>query len=570
MQLSPLLVQLGTSALATPKFSVEESFEVPPTLKRTKKNPLTIRAACRNCLRRYRICSIIPPWHRKDYLLLCINRGLCAGHPTEAPHATIARMLIDAISATDLPANAPPRERAIAGFLAFIERRLGVQIVREPRDRITDPLLAAPLRVARLLKDRGVIRSFYRNTSLTDEPRLIMWTAVCNEHTKHATGGASPRSEADALMAALAEGLERFLWLSKDDYFEDRTHATVEGIERYGRAIPPSRYSGYTDAQRAANPRRRIDPDSQFTWIRGHSLVGDDPVFLPAQTVGGIWSEYYTNGPDEPIIRPPITIGLATWPTQAGARCAGANEAIEREAYMIMWLNQLTFPRYSHASLRALDPELGALLDSCERYRLKLHAVKMLTDAPTHTVAVILEDESAVLPRFSIGIRGHRSLSVAVQKAASEALRARRAHRIWEKTGKRWDTSTKASTVGHRDRLYYWGAPENASRLEFLVTGKEIEAKIEAWDSDSPEEHLARIVEWCRSINLECIAVSLGKSPSNPTSLAVEMTVMPELQWTYISESTQAFGGNRWREVPALFGYPVRTEPFADEPHPFS
>jgi len=474
-------------------------------------------------------------------------------------------MLIDAVSATE---SNDESGRAIASFLSFIERKLGVLVVRDGRS--FDPSLAAPLHLAKLLQDKGIIKSFYKNIQLSDEPRMQSWSAICNNRTSHQTGGASWDSEEQALYAALAEALERYIWFMKEDYYVDPTRATVEGISAKGIFVPPERFSGYSDEQRELNKRRHITKDAEFVWIQGLSLVQNMPIYVPSQVVSGVWSEYYTPGTPEPAIRPPITIGLATWPTQAGARCAGANEAIEREAYMVMWLNQMTMQRYSHASLRAFDPKLGRLIDACEKYRLKIHVIQMPTDAPTHAIAVVLEDLSDVAPRYTIGIRTHRSLINAVEKAAAEAFRARRGHRYWIRQGNAWDPATPARDVGHRDRLYYWGCPENAPRLKFLIEGPEIAAKPAAWEADTSDEHLERIVRWCTESNLECIAVSLGTSPTNPTPLHIEMMIMPDLQWTYLSETTQVFGGTRWREIPTKLGYAPRTEPFADEPHPFS
>ncbi len=479
-------------------------------------------------------------------------------------------MLIDAVSAAENSQDSTITERATASFLAFIERRLGVRVVRDVRDFPESVALSKPLALAKLLKEKGLLKNFHRNNQLPDEPRIHYWSAYCNDKTSHRTGGASWSSNSDALYAALAEVVERYIWFMKEDYFIDPTRATFSEIQKKGLALNPADFSGYTDAQRSGNPKRHFDINTKFTWIQGRSLVLDAPTYVPAQVVSGIRIPFSKRAKEEPLIRPIITNGLATWPSLSGARCAGANEILEREAYMVMWLNQLTLPRYSLTSLRKLDPALAKLIDSCERYRLKMHVIKMPTDAPTHAIAVIFEDESGIVPRFTIGIRAHRSLTKCIEKAAAETFRAFRAHRLWSREGNVWDTKTPASAVGHRERLYYWGAPENSPRLEFLIAGPEIEAQLSLWDTDDEEQHLARIVNWCAEKKIDCVSVSLGHSPTNPTPFHIEMVVMPQLQWTHLFENDQAFGGKRWKELPTILGYTPRSEPFADEPHPFS
>jgi ribosomal protein S12 methylthiotransferase accessory factor len=298
------------------------------------------------------------------------------------------------------------------------------------------------------------------------------------------------------------------------------------------------------------------------------SLVTGKAIYLPAQTVSALSTKEFFRG--EPLIRHRNTTGLATWPTKTGARLAGALEVIEREAYMIMWLNQLTLPRIPLDKLRAQSARLSEFLDTCERYRFKVHAVKLLTDAPAHAVCVVIEDQSGNAPRFSFGLRAHRSLPDAIEKAMIEALRARRWHRGQIKTGRTWDVDTPANEVGHLERILYWGVAKNAKKLEFIIQGEESDIDPAPWENNTPEEHLERVVNWCRESGYECVSVSLGTSKKNPTPWSIEMVVIPELQATYLDERSPHLGGKRWRTVPEKFDISPRKEPFSSEPHPFA
>ncbi|TSC61501.1 MAG: biosynthesis docking protein, SagD family [Parcubacteria group bacterium Athens0416_74] len=479
-------------------------------------------------------------------------------------------MIIDGISVTELSEYPTVAERALASFLKFIEKKLNVSIVQDARTTPSDRSLFEPLRLAAKLQENGIVKNFGRAaTPFTDEPRTKSWYATCNDSTSHGVGGTTWENDADALYAALAEGLERYIWFTQDDYFLSPTKTSVEGIQKKGPCIRPEEFAGFSEAQRSISAERELRSDAEYLWITGISLVKGVPTYLPAQIVSRA-RKLHESRSEEPFIRQTTTNGLATWPTQSGARLAGALELIEREAYMIMWLNQLTLPRISLPSLCARHPELARSVEICERYRLKIHVVKLITDAPTHAVAVVIEDLSDAIPRFTIGLRAHRSLSTAIQKATTEALRARRFCRTWFNEGNVWDMSTPIQSIGHRDRLYYWAMPEHTRQLEFLIQGKEIEVSVERWDNDDEEQHLQRILEWCREKNLECISVSLGTSSKNLTPWYIEMVVMPQLQPTYLQESLQAFGGTRWRDVPKALGYTPLKKPFADRPHPFS
>jgi ribosomal protein S12 methylthiotransferase accessory factor len=462
-------------------------------------------------------------------------------------------------------------QRALRAVVNLLEKKLGVSVAYDlqniPYGRGD---LMEEWRFAGLLKEKGIIHSFSQIPRLPDEPPMKTWAAICADPTSHLVAGASPESDRQALRATLAEALERYIWFTERDYFSDPIRATVEQIGKRRPFVAPERFIGFSSEQRENRPKRELRSGALYLWIKGTSLVTERPTYVPAQLVSGVERVRFQNGSEEPSIRHGNTIGLATWPTQAGARLAGALETIEREAFMIAWLNQLTLPRIDLDSAGEKDETLKKFIASCRQYRLKPHAVQLLTDAPTHAVCAIIEDESDVEPRFTVGLKAHRSLSFAIQKAMTEALRARQGYRHYIANGNRWDPKIPVEDVGHRDRLYYWGLPEHAKKLEFLIAGKEQMVPGQEWDNDTPEQQLQRVIAWCRSKGFECVAVSLGNSRRNPTSLFIEMVLIPELQPTYLLEKYRAFGGNRWREIPKQFGYPVREKPFSDTPHPFS
>ena len=476
-------------------------------------------------------------------------------------------MLIDAASFGDA-VNKGAKQRTIASFLRFVERKLGVTILydkrRVPYGRID---LLEPLDIADKLMGRGIIDLYGPRTGLPDEPPIRIWSCRITDSEHSSTGGASSTDDASALYAALGESLERYLWWTQKDYFVRPHKATVEKMRPHFSIIAPEQFAGFSKEQREQDPRLHLALDAQYLWIEGVSLVTGKRIYAPAQQVSAAhrpWSVI----PREPLIRTQITNGLATWPTKAGARLAGALECLEREAYMIMWFNQLTLPRARLSSLRKRSTSLDALIARCERYRLRVHIIPMLTDAPTHAVCAMLEDESGVGPRFVCGLKAHRSLPHAAERAILEALRARRFTRDSDPS-KHYDASKSVDYIGHRGRVYYWWDPEHAKHLEFMIAGEEKDIEEAAWEGDSIEENLERAVGWCRERKYECAAFSFGTSKMNPTPWHVEMVVMPEIQPTHLSESLRHLGGERLKSVPRQFGYTPRETPFIERPHPF-
>ena len=286
-------------------------------------------------------------------------------------------------------------------------------------------------------------------------------------------------------------------------------------------------------------------------------------MYIPSQTI----SATYIGA--EPLIRPLVTTGLATHVTDEEAILGGALEVIERDAYMIMWLNQLTLPRIDVHALAETHPELQALLKQLKQYRLSIDIVRLVTDAPVHAVCAIVTDSEKNDVPLVIGMSAHRRCDDATAHAIAECLRIRKNIRqYWLPKLKPQDVV--ANKITHLERCVYWLTPERVQRLSFLTKGT-IETHVDApWENDTPQEHLARIVEWCRNAGYEFLSVNMGISKKNPTVLKVHNVVIPELQPMHLSEQYRCIGGSRIAEIPRKFGYTARVQLFIDEPHPFT
>jgi ribosomal protein S12 methylthiotransferase accessory factor len=384
------------------------------------------------------------------------------------------------------------------------------------------------------------------------------------------TGGLAHTDDVQAAYATAAEGLERYLWAEATDYYINPILATEEKIKNSSPYLSIDRFAGFSPEQRRSERRTVISENTELLWIQGVSLVTGKKTYLPAQVVSSkAESTYRHDGAREPVVRLCITTGLATWTDTSGARLRGAYEAIERDAYMIWWLNQLVVPRIPIGKLCESAPSLKLLIDTCTRYGLKVHALRLVTDAPAHVICVVVEDDSAVGPRYTFGLKAGRSLPSIIEAGALEALRARHTYRLYRAEGKIWDTATPVEKIGHRDRLYYWSVPDHAKNLVTLLSGKEIAPAKEVWEESTDEQHLERIVSWCRNAGYEYVSVNLGFSKSNPTPWKIEMAVIPELQPTYLNENLRQASGARLRDIPTRFGYTPRETPFLSAPHPF-
>lgn len=448
-----------------------------------------------------------------------------------------------------------PRTRAVAYFLSVIERLFRGTVTIDPRTLFNeDPGLNEIAAIAGSLQRHGILKGLQRVSIPADEPRFTMWRAEYGNH--ESGGGISTSSDVAAVTAAVAETLERAIWALDRSYATKKTHATSAKLT--GAYLAPKQFTGVM----RTNAETETLMESPYTWIQGTDLAHDSAVWIPAQTVSRAFA---TGDATEPRIRPIITTGLATGTDRTNALLGGLLECIERDAFMIMWGNQLSLPRLRSEELSSRSPSLQTLLRSCARYSLTVEFVRLITDAPASVVLAVVRDPRA-LPPITIGMSAHSRPEHAAEKALLEALRAR------VNTRNRLTRTPQPSagkSIRGGDRSVFWAQPSHAPKLDFLTAGESQSIPSEACEADTASAHLARIVEWCRRSQYACASVSMTRSHLNVTPWHVEHVVIPELQPMHYDESFQTFSGTRMRTIPEQFGFSARTTPFVDLPHPF-
>ena len=448
-------------------------------------------------------------------------------------------------------------------FIKFIEKRLGAKFVYDsshiPYGRSD---LVELMEIAAKLKEGGLIKHVSPSFRVPDEPFFKQWRVECATPDSHSAGGMALLEDHDALIPALAEAVERYLWMMVTDYFDSPQEATAKAMAGFGDVLLPERFVGWTKEQREANPRLTLKEDTKFLWVKGVSHITNDPIWVPAQTVNGVHRH-------EPLILATITTGLATGPTKEFALLNGALEILERDAFMITWMNQLSPTRIDIEKLAEEDEELDTLLKMCARYRLKPAAILMPTDAPVYAVCSMVEDLTTAGANVTLGLKAHRSLVSAIKGSCLEALRIRQTVRFLEQnTPLPKDKLVK--DILHLERAQYWGAPGSARKLDFLIAGPKKTIEPQVWDNDTIEEHWKRIVNWAKEKGYAIASVDVGKSKRNVSPWHIHMVVMPEMQPMHQTERLIYLGGKRLTTIPKQFGYTPRTKPYDEEPHPFA
>lgn len=396
-----------------------------------------------------------------------------------------------------------PRRDAILSFVEYIERKLGL-VALYPLKRVSgeNASLIEPFRLVTKFQSRGMLGSCLRTDTFPDEPLYRAWVAKSCDNRVPDTIGISS-NDRDAVYEALSTLLKAYITITQSDYFVSPQYdKTAHEIESLGF---PSIEPGKPPLSRDTDAR-----DKRRTWILGDSLTSGRKTYVPAESVrmSGIPGAG-TYQVDE------CFAGVGIGHTKSGAQLHGLLALIEHDAATSMWENQPPLPCLPAEYISEYIPAIAPLIRDCRRYRLKIHALPMLTDAPTHAMCVVAEDRSGQDPRFTIGVKAHQNMGVAIEKALRNALRSRIIYRTTHQEAKRADRSSATNHGGdsahQRDRFEC----EKAAYLEEILGGAHQEPQSAEWENDSDDVHRERILRWCLTKRYECVAVSLGASKAN-------------------------------------------------------
>ena len=453
--------------------------------------------------------------------------------------------------------------------------------LRSLRDAPPVPLTESLRRAKRLVSDRtGIVASVEFLEQSPEDPAVHQaWSSVGSAIPvlgRHALnrGIATSADSRRAIMKAVGESIERYC----SAYYEDESLrlATFTDLDRDGeRAVDPRDFALFSERQ-YADPAFRFRPitsDTTLRWVRGHSLVSDRPTWVPAAYVYVPYAYDETRG--ELPFQDLISTGQACGPTLAAATSKAILEAIERDAFMIVWQNQLAC---SEIALDGIDdPSVRNLLQALDGITADCHAWLLTVDIDVPVVLVVFSGHAGDhAPQTVIGIGTDLSPTRALMLALEEAClgfcgmpRLASVHQDFQAAPDFHDITSL-----DRHGLAHALLPELRSSIEFLARPHRQVALGDLRDrsSASAKENLRTLVDELAGTGLDVIAVDLTTPDIDEVGFKVVRAVVPGLQPLDINHTRRHLGGRRLYDVPVRLG--IRDEPLTEAqlnpfPHPF-
>ncbi|MGB0504796.1 MAG: YcaO-like family protein [Pikeienuella sp.] len=396
-----------------------------------------------------------------------------------------------------------------------------------------------------------------------------LWNATLTHYDYRNTplamrlAGGKGLTETQAKLSALGEALERYSAVHWDNQ-------RVRFGPASDTAILPTDCVLYSDHQYGTSvPYRKWSINEPDYWISGTEFPSNTPVELPAALVYQV--SPYARVEDH--FTAVTSNGLGAGKNLPDAILSGIYEVIERDAFMITWLNRLP-------TTKIKTPQQGCnaaqIIRQYEKFGVSVRLLSLATDQAATVVMAIAEnpdDESAFRV---IGLGCDLDPVTAVDKAVLELCQlkpgaASRAHGNDYKT--RLTGYESVRTID--DHILFHLMPEHAAEFDFLTqTNAECDlGDLPRPDCFSTQDALVALIESATKCGSRVAYADITAADFAELGPKVVRVIMTGFQPIHFGFAEGRLGGTRLYEAPVTWG--LRKMPLSEAelnqcPHPLA
>lgn len=368
---------------------------------------------------------------------------------------------------------------------------------------------------------------------------------------QNTTGSALDKRKAQ--LKALAEAIERYCFTLTE--LEDFAHGETTDVSL--ETADPLSFNKFSDRQLEARDLTREEvKEAEYYWTAATELVSGERTLIPAQTV-------YLPFPESPQIRNPTSNGLAAHTSPRKAVLGGISEVIERECFVINFLNELPAPVLEPTSVD--DERLATYHSICRQKGLDVTLLDLTLDQPLYTCLAVGYTD-----------RKDRMIDLGLGSAATQLEAARDAMRELLQISK-WETSDSDTVQEPGDitslseRAHYWTGRDPRDDMRFWLE-RDREPQPIANDPERPDDTLNVVLQWLSDNDFQCFVADATTDDVADQGFAAIKAVIPALHPLYLTRDYRYLGGDRLYTVPVdvgLLDAPKDEAELNDTPHPF-
>jgi len=424
------------------------------------------------------------------------------------------------------------------------------------------------LNIYKNLNKIGILGKYSPRLNFPDEPQFYQY--ACERPSgsvKGKTGfgfGCSDK-ESEAFKIAVSEAIEHYCILfERDDLFIKNSFNELSE-----KAIDPLRFIPFSKIQLKDKKYKKflVNHDTKLNWLEGYSLTNNRKTLLPASMV---YANYNHKQKGEPILQITNSNGAACGETQEFAIYRGICEIIERDAYLISFINNLPKKIISVEH----DKKLTDFKKRIERYNLEVFFISTKLDLSPSTITCLIIDKTGSGPAVCAGLGGDLSQRNAIITSGYEAVRRHISGRDRFFRSEPLPIPPKYSYdwfINQKQLL--WNAPHMIKTAEKMLNGEKIDF-VET-NNNFPQDYKGKVKQLVKELKIkgmEVIMVDVTVPEVKKEGMRVIKVIIPEMVPFWRDERYPYLGIKRLYEVPKIMGYNSKflyNEKDAFNIHPF-
>ncbi len=402
----------------------------------------------------------------------------------------------------------------------------------------------------------GVLKNFRRVLQYYDEPKFWQYSASIQEpNFKCIASGLSFFSEKVAIIKCLCEALERYCNFTFNDKFIECKNS-YRNLKDH--ALNPEKIVGFSKIS--------TNDSSLLNWSIGTDLILNKKILIPTQL---IYLSYFCPKWEQ-MIYPAISTGVAGGSKISGALVRAICEILERDAFMIVYLNKIQPKRINLGEIN--NKKIKNLLKIIKRYEMELCSFDITTDLGIPTYFSVVIDRSDLGKAISTGLKCGFSALETLIGSIEESFNTR----TWLRTEyeDHPEQITEADLLKKSDiksRGFLWYPKSVIKNIDFLLESKfsttPIPRQSKSLSSGEQLRHLLRVL---KDKKYDVVYKDITLPKFKKLDYFVVKVLIPQMQPFYLDERYKLLGGERLYSVPEYFGYNKKKESELNNfPHPF-
>jgi len=399
----------------------------------------------------------------------------------------------------------------------------------------------------------GILRSLSLRVKSADEPPLPYIYDAWLSHFDFRKGDKAERgacgkgaTEEQAMLGALGEAIERYC----------ASHPAMRGTRRAALAdlgadaVSPHEFVLYSEAEYARNgfPYRPWQARDELLWTQVKELGSEGAAWVPSAFV-------YLNPPsDQPqdFLCSTNSSGFAAGPDLNGAIWRALLELLERDAFLVTWLNCLPVPEIDFAGLGGLSRDIRS---TYERWGSEVRAFRLATDMPVAAVMALVIDRTGKGPAAMIGLGCDVECHYALEKALFEVCQLHELLRRKYEQGAAGRLNTYADVRTMEEHAAYFLRRDHLHEFDFLSAhGQKVRidgmmSATAAVEADLKTLQSALAASGCRVFYRDLTTPDLDRYP-----IRVARVLVTQLQPIHFGHGLERLGGGRLYELPKKLG----------------